>query len=216
MKNLKNNESGASSIFIITTIVFALLAIGLGIGFGWAYLDRNEVLANLDITIEEAKADQRRISSADCAEEMARPFVTFTGPSDFGSVTFEYPRTWSAYVHDSGLSSGHLRYYFHPSAVPTINDATIYALRLYVESRRYEDILRGFEGRIRNGDLTATPVTAGYHEGMRISGSFSPTIGNGTMVVFRIRDKTLIMRTDSTAYLDYFNDVILASLRYNE
>ena len=213
---MKNNECGAINILMLTTIIFGILAVGLGVGFGWAFMGKNDAVSNLDTAVEEAKYEQRQISERDCEAEIARPFATFTGPSDFGSVTFEYPRTWSSYVDDSGITSGNMRYFFHPNSVPTINDATIYALRLSVESRRYEDVLRGFESQIQNGNLVASPVTINEHQGMRISGTFSQTVGDGTMVIFRIRDRTLILRTDSADFLNYFDDIILNSLRYSE
>jgi hypothetical protein len=220
MKIIRNDERGAVNMFLIISIILGVVVVGLGVGFGWAYLGMNEAQSDLDAKIEaaveSAVLEQQEISDLECDERNKEPFFTFYGPSDLGSVKFEYPRTWSSYVEDDGATSGNMKYYFHPGAVPKINEQTIYALRLSVENRKYEDVLQTYEARIRNGQLSAAPIVVNEHNGMRISGSFSTAIANGTAAIFAIRDKTLILRTDSADFLNDFDGTILNSLQYNE
>ena len=53
---------------------------------------------------------------------------------------------------------------------------------------------------------------AGY-EGVRVDGQLSDTI-NGSVVIFKVRDKTLRIFCDSQDYISDFDNTILTSLRF--
>lgn len=215
MKTLRNGERGETNVMLITTIIFAVLAVGLGVGFGWAFMGKNEAETNLDAKLTAAKEEQRIIEEAICDEKLSSPHSTFNGPADFGSVSFNYPRTWSSYIENNGTQgSSNLVLYFNKGSVPRIDDKTIFSLRFSVVSRAYETVLADFSNGIKNGTLTAQPFTINDYEGMRISGKISDSIGNATIVVFKIREKTLVLRTDSTEFLSDFDNIVLATLRY--
>ncbi len=218
--DLFSSEKGAANPFLIGMISFAVLAVGAAGAFFWAFTQMQDYRNNVDdkvaVAVEEAKVQQKEELQKQFNEDYKRPNLTFRSSSDFGSVTFEYPRTWSQYI---AKDTDSLEIYFHPVAVPTVNSRTPFALRVTVTERAYDQVLRSFESKIKSGELSASTLTIGRtdsfsgYEGMRINGQFAPTI-NGSVVVFKIRDKTLQVFVDSQDFMKDFNDTVLPSLTF--
>lgn len=220
--NMKRKpESGEVNSLMVVTVVLGIVAAALGIAFGWAFMQMNDYKNNADqkaeVAATEAREAQRAESDEQCAEEYKKPFLVYRSPSDFGSVEFSYPRNWSSYIEQAGVGPNggdQLAVFFYPVSVPTINDNTVYALRLRVINQAYEEVLKSFEGQVQEGRLRASPIVlASGFEGIRIDGQLSDVI-NGSVVVFKIRDKTLIIRTDSQTFMNDFNNIILPSLKF--
>lgn len=217
------DERGESNPFLITTIIFVILAIGLGVGFGWSYLQmvdyRDNVTDKVDVAVKAAKEDQKNADKVEFTEEYKKPNLQYEGPSDSGSVTFNYPKTWAAYVEKSGADGGDLSVYFNPKSVPTINNKTVYALRITIDNKSYSSVLQSYNGKVQEGSLKAKTITVGKtdsfsgYEGMRIDGQFDDGI-NGSVVIFKIRDKTLRLYVDSQDFMSDFDNTVLTSLKY--
>lgn len=216
------DERGESNPFLITTIIFVLLAVGLGVGFGWAYMQmtdyRDNVADKVDAAVKVAKDEQKKADKAEFTEEYKKPNLTYEGPSESGSVTFSYPKTWAAYIDKNGAGGSDLSVYFNPKMVPTLNRGTVYALRVTIDNNSYGSVLQSYNNGIQKGLLKAKTITVGKtdsfsgYEGMRIDGQFGDNI-NGSVVIFKIRDKTLRLYVDSQDFTNDF-DTIINSLKY--
>jgi hypothetical protein len=213
------------NLFLITTIACSVLLVGAIGAFFWAYSQMNDYKDNSDTkvaaAIKTAKAEQKQADQKVFDEELKKPNQTFQGPPDFGSVTFDYPRTWSVYMAETGGGGDEVSVYFYPKTVPTVNKATPYALRVVINNKSYDDTLKSFDSKVKKGDLSATALTlaktdsfAGY-QGTRLDGQFEKTI-NGSVAVFKVRDKTLQLFTDNADFMNDYNNIILPSLRFNE
>lgn len=222
------NESGEANAFLIAAIFLGVAAVALGVAFGWAFMQMNDYRDNSDqkvnVAVEEARAAQKIESAQVCAEEAKLPHLVFTGPADFGSVKFEYPKTWAVFVEKDGTgatSTTQYTAYFNPKIVPPINAKTPLALRMNIESKAYDQVLKTYDAKIKKGELKASPVTLGQtadfrgYEGMRIDGLFEEGI-TGSAVIFKIRDKTLTLRVDSQNYMGDFNETILTTLSFEQ
>ena len=227
MKSFRpDRQRGEINMFLITTIIFAVLAVGLGVGFAWAFTQMTDYRDNsqqkVDAAVASAKADQKKQLQAQFDEDYKRPNLTFTGPVDFGSVSFEYPRTWAIHVPKDGTSGGEFAAYFNPVSVPAINNATPFALRVSIVSQPIEQVLKQYEGKVKKGDLTSSTVrltdasedpSSTYGKGTRLDGQFDKTI-YGAAVFFDIRGRTLKIFTDKKDFLNDFNKTILPTLKY--
>ena len=126
---------------------------------------------------------------------------------------FDYPKTWSVYVADNG-TSGDYEAYLNPVAVPTVSNSQPYATRVVVDDRTYDVVLRSYESAVKKGDLKSAPITINGFTGVRLDGKFSNT-RTGSSVIFKVRDKTLILSSDATTFKNDFDNVILKSLDFN-
>jgi len=129
-------------------------------------------------------------------------------------VKFSYPKTWSVYVERDGANNSY-EAYFYPLAVPPLSSNTPYALRTSIINNKYESVLAGFNDRLKTGALKASPITIAGVDGTRLDGAFTNTV-RGSMVLFKIRDKTLEVYTQAESYKNDFDGIVLKSLEFNK
>ena len=93
------NEVGAINALLLPLILAVLVLFG-AIGFGaWAFSSRQDYKNNVEAKIAAAVADAKVVEGkrkdAVFAEESKNPLKAYNGPSAYGSVTINYPKTWS-------------------------------------------------------------------------------------------------------------------------
>lgn len=210
------HEQGSIGAPIITATVLGVVAVLLG-AFGiWAFMNYMDQKNNVDAKIVDAVAIAQTEQKADdeivFAEREKSPVKKFTGPDDFGKVTFDYPKTWSVFIGEDNKAK--YESYFHPNAVVAPARKVPYALRLTISGEQYETALKGYQAKVAAGDLKASPVTVNGQVGTRLDGEFSPTV-KGAMVLLKIRDKTITIYTEAEDYLTDFDSTVIPSLTFN-
>lgn len=212
MHMVKHNQYGAVNVLLFPLIVAGVLFIGAA-SFGiWAYGERTNYKENVDQIVATAvtagKAAEATKKDAEFAEASKSPLKTFVGPDEYGKVTAQYPKTWSAYngtVSGQGLSA-----YFHPDVVPATGN---YALRIEVLNQSYSNALAQYQNTKNiTSSAYSLPKVPGV-VGVKIDGEISTKV-QGSMVVLPLRDKTLKIYTQSPEYLPDFNNNILPNLTF--
>lgn len=209
-----------SKQFLIGLIVMSVLFVGTAIFAIWAFMERQEYKDNVDgivaSEVESAVAENTEQLEAEFIEREKEPLTSYTSPSAFGSVRVEYPKTWSAYIEESDSGSTPIEGYFHPNYVPDPGDHPI-ALTVEVIDRGYDRELGSYESAARRDRVTITPIEAENVDGVvgsRVDGEISRGT-QGSVVLFELRDKTLVLTTESTEFIDDFDNIILANLSFN-
>lgn len=215
--NTKSSQAGAVNPLLISSILLAVLSAGLAGLSVWAYANysdqKNNTDSKISAAVTAAESSQREKLDKEFIEREKQPYVKFDGPSDLGDVSFDYPKTWSVYVANSG-GQGAYQAYLHPGAVPTVSNTQPFATRVVIDNRSYEDTLKTYESLVKSGKLKSSPITANGFTGVRFDGAFSNT-REGSTVVFKVRDKTLLISSDATTFRADFDGIILKSLDFN-
>lgn len=215
--NARSNERGAVNPLVVSNVLLAILAIALGSVMVWALINYNDQKVNVDSKIEsavtQAKKDQTAVNEKDFLEREKSPYDRYVGPDDLGRVSFNYPKTWSGHINKDP-AQGELDAYFHPGIVPFVTTGQQFALEVKVNERLYEQFLKQYESYVKRGDLKSTPVVINGFSGIRLDGKFSTKI-EGSMVIFKLRDKTLTVATDAATFRGDFDNIILKSLDFN-
>jgi len=209
-----------SKKWLILTIVFILTTLAAG-GVGvWAYMNYLDQKDNTDAKISTAVTSsvktQADKDAADFLEKEKQPNRQFAGPDDFGRLSFDYPKTWSVYVADEA-NNGSTTYqaYFNPVSVPPINtEATQYALRVSIEQTSVESVLQSYTELVKQGALKSSAIKADGADGTRLEGKFSENI-RGMAVIFKIRDKTVTIRSDAETFRGDF-DALVSTITFNK
>jgi hypothetical protein len=220
-----NSGSDGRKNLLTTVVLTILLVISLIFG-GWAFSKMQDYKTNSD------KKTKAAVASAVLAAQQAQkvqddqdnksPNKTFQGSPTYGSISFNYPKTWSAYV-DTTNTSEPINAYFQPDVVPGIQSKTAYALRLELLSTDYSQIVQQLSSQIQQGNLTAKAYlppklngVTNVQPGTLFSGQINSqdTTQRGTLLVIKVRDKTLQISTQSNNYLSDFNNTVLASLSF--
>ncbi len=211
---------------LFTAIILGLLLLASASFAYWAYNGRQDYKNNSDkksaIAVEAAKKVQAAELQVQFDEQSKSPFKVFHGSPVYGTISFNYPKTWSAYVDETNPSEP-INAYFYPLQVPGIQSKTAFALRIELLNTDYTQILQQFTSLITQKTITARAyvppkltkvnnITAGTYFSGQINQQDQTQ--RGYMVVIKVRDKTLEISTQSSDFLSDFNNTILASLTF--
>ena len=218
MSKRRAYERGGIHASTIIVIILTVLVAAAGSVAIWAYLQYQEQKTDVDGKIDLAKTEARKVQAeADekkFIEREKEPNRQFVGPSDYGRVTFQYPKTWSVYEARDASSGGTYEAYLNPIVVPQVASRQQFALRVTITDQDYDSALTQYRSIVKRGDLKSTGITVGEYIGTRLDGNFTKDI-RGAAVIFKIRDKTLTIRTDSNTFLGDFN-ALVKTIEFNK
>lgn len=217
-QNENKYQEGAISgslIAIIGLLIGLLVAGSLAI---WAYLSYNEQKTNVDTkvsaAVSEAKREQATVDEDKFAQREKEPNRQFAGPDDYGRLIFDYPKTWSVYVARDVSKGGTYEAYLNPILVPPVSTTQQYSLRVLIEEKDYDQVVKSYEPLVKKGDLRTSATSASGNNGTRLDGSFTKDI-RGTAVIYKVRDKTITLRTDADTFKPDFENVI-KTINFNQ
>ena len=211
------NEAGAANTWLILTIVFVVTTLAVGGAFAWALINYFDQKDNVDTKVSSAVTSavkkQADTDAVNFEAQDKKPNRQFAGPEDFGALSFAYPKTWSTYINKDA-STGTFQAFLNPVSVPTINSSTQYALEVTIETKDYDTILNTYTSLVKKGDLKSSTIKINGVDSSRIDGAFTKDI-RGSAVIFKIRDKTVTIRTDADTFKPDF-EAIVASIKFNQ
>lgn len=210
--------SNPSKKWMILTFVFIFTTLAAGAFGVWAYMEyvdhRDNVDSKVTAAVATAVKDQADKDAADFLEKEKQPNRQFVGPDDYGRLAFDYPKTWSAYVAKDASTGGAYEVYFNPGVVPVVNAKQQFALHVTIEDKDYDKVVDTYKALVANGSLKSSSVKADEQNGTRLDGSFNKDI-RGSAVIFKIRDKTVTIRTDAETFKGDF-DALIQTITFNK
>ena len=211
----KNRVDLLKTIGLIVVSLLAILFIGL---FIWMTLKWSEASTNvqgkIDVAVAEAKNQLQAKLENEFAEKEQYPFLTFSGPADFGSLTFEYPKNWSVYIPDDASRGGEFNAYLNPGQVNVVSDTTIMALRVSIRTEQIDSVLEDYNRKVQDGEMTVASKVVNKINVNVFTGKLDNDY-QGIVCIFKIRDKTAILRTDSSNVFRENFEKILSTIRFN-
>ena len=159
----KNRIDLMKTVGLIVVSLLAVLFIGL---FIWMWVKWNDASTNVkgkvDVAVAEAKNELQTKLESEFEEKEKYPYKVFTGPTDLGELSFEYPKTWSLYVQSSANRGGDYAAYLNPGQVNVVQDDTVMALRVSIKGTLFDQAISDFAEKVRSGDMTlSTTVVNG-------------------------------------------------------
>lgn len=195
----------------IVAIVFVVLYIQI-------YIEWDAVSTDVDGQITRAVAVAREETASEMEEEFAErekyAYKEFTGPIDYGSFHFEYPKTWSVYIAKDAANGGDFEAYFNPGEVQPVSSSSINALRLRIRDTSFDSVAKTYESSIKSGKLELKTQTIGGVLANVYTGEISSKL-RGAIMLLKLRDKTVMLQTDAELFMDDFYRV-LETVELNE
>ena len=220
-----NSGPGQARGSLLTVVLVILLVLSLVFG-GWAFTKMQSYKNGNDkktaSSIASAVAAAKQAQKAQDDQDNKSPYSPFLGSATYGSVSFNYPKTWSVY-NDTSSSSEPINAYFFPGQVPGIQSKTAFALRLELVSTDYSQVIQQFNFQVQQGSVTAKAYLppklnglANVQPGTLFSGqtNIQDSTQKGILLAIKVRDKTLEISTQSNDYASDFNGIILSSLSF--
>ncbi len=195
---------------IIETLVLVIVTI-IAIVFIWLFIAKfieweqlsTDIDGQIDAAVAMAKAETETEMEAVFLEREKSEYKTFAGPADYGSLTFQYPKTWSVYIARDAANGGDFQAYMNPGQVNPVGNDTINALRVLIRDVAFDSVVRSYEGSVKNGRLSLTTRNVGGVLANVYTGTISNNI-NGALAILKVRDKTVILQTDADLFIDDF------------
>lgn len=213
-------QYGAINNQLLVVIALLVLVVGLSGLSAWLYIQYDEQKTNVDskIAVAEAAARKQQAEEDDIKIKAIQeePNREFAGPEDYGRLSFKYPKNWSVYVaDDASVNASRYSAYLHPVIVPpTDSRSARFALKVDIETIAYDKALDRYRTNIQKGELKSSPITVNGHEGTRIDGNLTKDI-RGSVVLFRVRDKTITITSQAETFKQYF-DTIIKTVDFND
>lgn len=119
------------------------------------------------------------------------------------------------YIENDGSNRRDYSAYLHREIVPSTSDkASRYMLRVEIINRNFDTVLREYESKISKGELKSSAVEYNGILSTRIDGAFDKEL-HGSVVLMRVRDKTIRLSTDAESFRPDFN-TILSTVKFVE
>lgn len=202
---------------IIVILVSLLAAVFIGL-FIWMLVKwrtaYDDVQGQIDEAVVEAVNTKAEELETEFAEQEKYPYKTFAGPADYGELSFEYPKTWSAFTDKDASSGGDYEAYLNPDVVPMITSTQIFSLRVTIKDSSFDSVTKSYETLVKNNKVTMTVRPVGGENANIYTGLLDNKF-QGIAAVFKIRDKTAIIRTDAMIFEEDFTRV-LDTVKYNQ
>ena len=164
-------------------------------------------------------AEQKIKSEKEWNERNKYPYKSFAGPADYGSLSFEYPKTWNVYIANDILKGGDFEAYFDSDEVDSVDSKnSLYSLRVKIRDKSFESVVAEYQKAMDRKDSNLTVESITLECGVsanKYTGVIPNTEYSGYIVIFKIRDKTAIVQTDSSVVFGNDFQKILDSITFN-
>lgn len=200
----RSHGSIVETIILIAVTIVAVIFIYLYIQkyVEWQNIS-TDVESQINAAVAMAQADTATKMEAEFAEREKYPYKTFKGPADYGSLSFEYPQTWSVYIARDASTGGDYEAYLNPVEVNPVSSQTINALRVTIRDAAFDTVVRNYDSFVKNGQLQFNTRSVGGVLANVYTGSLPNNI-QGALVMFKLRDKTVMLQTDADLFIGEF------------
>ena len=217
---LAKNEVGALNILLAPLIIASLLFLAtFGFAF-WAYTGMKDYKVNVDQKVDTAVkiavAKNSTEKDNEFLEMEKQPTLTYRGSAVLGSITFQYPKTWSGYQKETDKDMSLIM----QQRIVEEGAKSLYPLRVEVLNTAYDTNVKTYESFVKSGKLTASPFRLQNLPiilGTRFDGEFTSVNGGvikGTVILLPQREKTIKISTEYVENLGDLNNIILPSFSF--
>lgn len=217
------DQRGVLNALLIPFILVILLFVGAAAFGFWAFGSRQDYKNNSDqkvaAAVSTAKQQTQVADQATYAQQAKYPLRPYVGPSAYGSVTINYPKTWSAYVVEASSGGEQpIDGYFQPSFVPAINATnSAFALRVQLSQTSYSDTMNQVSSTVQSNGAAVAPYSLPKVPsviGSKVTGKIDSQ-HQGIMVILPLRNMTLKVWTEQTSEEADFTNIILPNLTFS-
>jgi hypothetical protein len=219
---VKHRQAGVVSALLVPLVLVVLLFIGAAVFGVWSFQQmqdyKNNVAEKVQAAVSVAKQDLSIQKDKEFAEKEKSPLRTYKGPSAYGSLIIQYPKTWSGYVADDGNDDPYVDGYFYPGIVPDIaNEKSVFSLRVEVDQLSYSESLSNYDSQVEAKTVKVSPYKFPKIKdvvGSRLVGEVEDG-KQGEMILMPMRDKTLKLWTNSDQFTTDFKKYILPNISFS-
>jgi hypothetical protein len=199
------------AVFIVATLGLTCLAIVMYTNWQDA---ESDVDGKVSLAVASAENKLRTKLEDEFAEKEKYPFTSLITPADLGSLSIEYPKTWSVYIpNDGNDGTNKFEAYLNPSYVGKVEKTSVFAIRLEITNTSTDKVKETYAGYVKKGTMSVSNTVVNGANVDVYTGTL-PSKNQGIICIIKIRDKTATIQTDSLLFKDDFYKV-LATVKFN-
>lgn len=214
--SLAKNQMGSLNVLLIPLIICIVLFFSaFGFGF-WAYLGKQDYKNNVDkkiaTAVEVAVEQNSTKKDNEFLEKEKLPTRIYKSVAVLGSITFEYPKTWSGYFKETDKDLSLVM----QQALVNGDPKSLYPLKVEVLNSAYDTNVKQFESNVKAGKLKASAFRLAKLPdvlGTRFDGEFLDT-KRGSVILLPQREKTVKISTEFEENIGDLNNIILPSFTF--
>ena len=215
----KKRQKDPKTVWMIVAIAAGALALIFIIMFFVAFSNWNTVKTDVDGQISVAVAKAVNENTKDLEEQFAirekYPYNLFAGPTDYGEISFNYPKTWSVYEARDAANGGDYEAYLNPDKVYPVSSSSINALRVIIKDQPYDNYIKQYDDSVKNGKMSVAVRPINGENANIYTGQLPGTDKlQGIAAVLKVRDKTAVLQTDTMVFEEDFY-TLLDSVQFN-
>ena len=221
LEELRARKKGESLTGMIILFVVGLLAVVFFGLFIWMFIQWERAKTNVEGQVQQrvdlAVKNNTESMNKDFREREKNPLRRFSGPIDYGELSFEYPKTWSLYVVKNAKNGGDFEAIFNPISINLQgqNETEVQALRLNIMNANFDSVVKKYDDPVKKGRYKLSVMQVGGNSANVYVGKTEK--GKSVkIVIFPIRDKTVYIMTDSEKQYGSDFNKILKSITYNK
>lgn len=204
----KTHNTLIETVLLVITSIVAIVFIWL---YVQKYIEWNAINTDLDSRVNAQVAIKVAENTTEMEEQFAErekfPYKNFSGPVDYGSFSFEYPKTWSVYIAKDAANGGDFEAYLNPVEVNPVSNTSINALRVRIRDASFESVAKTYESAIKNNRVTMKNQEVGGVLANIYTGELTKDI-HGIAMILKLRDKTVILQTDAMDFENEFYRIL--------
>lgn len=210
----QSNRALIWTVISVISMIIAVTFIGLFIWMASQYDDsKKNIEGRIDAEVIQAKNQQALELETEFENREKSPYKMFTGPSDYGSLSFEYPKTWSLYEQRDSRAGGDYQAFINPDKVPPVDGENPIAVHVMILNVSFDEYISDYESDVEDGTMTLTIRPVGGTNANMYRGELDNEF-IGIATVFKLRDKTVVIQTDANVFEeDYIR--ILDTVQFN-
>ena len=199
-------------VLSIATLIFAGLFI---FSYAQATSAKSSLNAAKQKAAQDAAAKQKLTDAAASAAALESPYRSYKAPTEFGSFTVNFPKSWSSRVAETADAQVQVNMSANPDFVRYKGDqAQPVALRVRLIQQTSNSYIAAFDEAIKSGALKKSNITVSGQNAVSLTGHFHDDSGASDfvrLVAVPVRDKVIVFSCENGLYTSQFDAVISQS-----
>ncbi len=208
-------QRGEINLHLVLTIFLGVGMVLFGVLAVIAYRDNTYIKTNLSQlnakAAAEAAAKQKQADDLAHIKANEEPYRTYVAEPLNGGFQLQIPKNWSLYTANGVSATVQLDLAANPDVV-VVNQGSgavnTHAFHLQLRKQSLNAVSKTFEKNIKNKTLGSKAVTVSGIRGTWFEGAIDQQRHNGVVVVLPVRDKTLVISTETRNFLNEFNKIL--------
>jgi hypothetical protein len=208
-------QRGEINLHLVLTIFLCIGMVLFGVLSIAAY--STNATTNANLATSNAAAAQAAATSQKHADTVANtkanelPYQTYTADPLFGSFQLQFPKSWSVYSEENGSNGTALDIIADP-AIVSVNDdqnaINTHQFELQLVSESLTQVNQGYAENLKNGTLASKATTVSGIPATWYQGAIDNQRHTGVAITMQVRDKVMIITTDTLDYLSEFQTIL--------